>query len=71
MSLVRFFVAASAGVVFGVWAVCLILAFGDGGLQLNGFQQGEFVPAYFAMIYGPPIVVALLSYLALRKNRQL
>ena len=70
MSLARFLIAAAAGAVFGCWAVCLLLAFGDAGFRLDGSQQGAFVPGYFLMIYGPPIVVALLSYLALRKNKQ-
>jgi hypothetical protein len=71
MSRARFFIAAAAGAVFGVWVLCLLLAFGDAGLGLDGSQQGVFVPGYFLMIYGPPIMVALLSYLALRKNKQL
>ncbi len=70
MRLAPFFTAASAGAVFGFWAVCLLLAFGDGGVHLNGSQQGVFVPEYFLMIYGPPIIVALLSFLALRNQKQ-
>ena len=68
MSFGRFSLAASAGVVFGVWAVVLLLAFGDGGVDLSGSQQGKFILAYFLMIYAPPLTVAALSYLALRKN---
>jgi hypothetical protein len=61
--------AAAAGAVFGFWAALLLLAFGT-GVQLNGFQQGQFVPGYFLMIYGPPIIIAVLSYFSLRKSRQ-
>ena len=70
MSPVRFFLAASAGAALGVWAVCLLLGFGDGGLRLDGSQQGKFVRAYFLLIYAPPLIVAGLSYLALRKSER-
>jgi hypothetical protein len=70
VSLARFFIAASAGLVAGVWTVCLLLAFGDGGVRLDGSQQGKFVLGYFLMIYGPPLIVGGLTYFALRKNRQ-
>jgi hypothetical protein len=62
--------AAAAGAVFGFWAALMILAVGDAGVQLSGFQQGQFVPLYFLMIYGPPIIIAVLSYFSLRRTRQ-
>ena len=70
MTLTRFFLAAAAGAIFGFWAALLLLAFVDAGVQLNGFQQGQFVPGYFLMIYGPPIIVAVLGYFSLRKTRE-
>ena len=70
MTISKFAMAFASGTIFGCWAICLLIGFGDAGLRFDGYSQGQFVPAYFAALYVPPIAAFLLSYLTIRSKKE-
>jgi hypothetical protein len=71
MSLPRFLAAASAGALFCFWAVFLVAAIaGGGGILWDGRAHDGFSPGYFALLYGTPLMAAVMSFLALRRSER-
>ena len=70
MSFGRFFLAALAGALLCYWAIFVMVAYlGTGTLLWDGRAHDGFSPAYFASLYGPPVVATVFSYFALRTRR--
>ena len=74
MSFGRFVLAAIAGAC-ALWILIFLGATFDRGYDStgvifwDGVIGGEFSPVYVAMLYLPPIVMAVCSYFALRRAR--
>jgi hypothetical protein len=46
--------------LFWLWATTLFF----GGIHLSGVVEGTFEPAYFTYLYGGPLLIAALVWLA-------
>ena len=71
MSIGRVTLAFLAGVAFCYWAMFLFVAGGMAGeIYWTGNNHGTFIPGYLVSLYLPPVLVAVLGYLALRRRKK-
>ncbi|MGN6123340.1 MAG: hypothetical protein ACTHOJ_10345 [Sphingomonas oligoaromativorans] len=67
MIALRVLLGVLIGIVLTYWGFWLFMTAGMAGhIELLGTLDGHFLPAYFASLYVPPVLIIGLSYLALR-----
>ena len=67
MILPRVLLGIMIGVILTYWGFWLFMTAGmSGHIEWLAKLDGHFLPAYFASLYLPPILIAGLGYLALR-----